>query len=195
MHHLATEIYALVRNAHEEIYKRLQQLAPQLQTMPPEELADVAYALRHCFEKWLPDCTKETKRVAHIAELLACQLRLTALNPDSIKTEYCTAAPALNTMAVIPTRKKDPDGYEKLMNYLGIDLNLRDRGKVLFREGEIETEVVKVHWPGFVGLLTRLAANGYPMPDGIDPNKTYTEYRLNIRSRKGVLDETPDNPF
>jgi hypothetical protein len=50
-------------------------------------------------------------------------------------------------------------------------------------------DVVRPHWPGLKEYLTKLAQQGLPLPPGIDPQKTYSEYTLEVRKKKGVLED------
>lgn len=102
---------------------------------------------------------------------------------DPIRTENVTATPDMKVNASIPTFEKQPFQYAELMTYLGVDSCLWDKGVVLTELGEEHTEVVRVHWPGFQSLITRLKAQGLPLPNGIDPNATFTEFALRMRKK------------
>lgn len=185
----AVELYETARAAHETAYKLTQALQQMLPRADNETRVNIGFACREAF-KYLDDARKLAQGAAEQSERIACLDWLqSTIDGEPIKTEYVTASPDMKTQATIPTIEKNPDGYHKLMDYLGVDPILRDKGKVLTAEGEEETEVVKVNWNGFVSLLTRLQAAGYPLPDGIDTNATFTQYRLRYRRKKGVADK------
>ena len=180
------ECYADAKAAHEAVYIKLQKLRQTFPELPIEELADAAYALRES-EKYLEDTRKELKATAQTIERFCCLKYLTdASNTEPIRTEYCTATPDMQTCAKIPKRKDNPAAYEAMMKWLGIDPLLWDYGEIETENGIEDTEVVSVHWPGFTALLGRLAANGLPLPDGVEVDATYHLYKLRIRKRKAV---------
>lgn len=176
--------------AHAEIYDLLGQIRKSVNAeLECEELADIAIFCREA-ESHLDDMRKEVKKTKELCEKLCCLRYLEdatrMMKKEPIRTEYQTASPEMSTFARIPTIEKDPEGYTKLMTYLGIDRQLWDYGEILTENGKEHTEVVKVNWPGFMALLTRLKAEGLPLPDGIDPNATYVEYKLRMK-KKGEL--------
>lgn len=155
----------------------------------PNTLADVAVILAEA-EKFAEDTNKEIKAFRKTMERLTVMKYLQdatlVMQGEPIRTEYVTATPEMKTCAKIPEADKQPEEYAALMTYLGIDPVLWDKGKVLTELGEEETEVTKINWPGFQSLVTRLQAAGLPLPDGIDPAKTYQLFSLRMRKRKGL---------
>lgn len=195
MNPLLQDCYRTAKAAHEALYIRLQQIRQTLASQTLEGLADIAYALRES-EKYLQDIRKENTATAETAERLCCLRYLEdASNVEPIRTEYCTATPDMKTCAKVPNLKNDPKGYASMMQWLGIDPILWDQGEIETESGKEDTEVVSVHWPGFTALLGRLAANGLPLPDGIEVDATYHLYKLRIRKRKGVIDSETNNHF
>lgn len=138
------------------------------------ELADWVYALRESYT-FVDNLRKDIKAAMETCEKLACLFWIEMQDGDPIKTEYVTATPKVKMIASIPSKKKDPEQYAKLMNFLGVDEKLYD-----------EIEVVRPHWPGFVEMVSQLAEKGLPLPDGIDPTKTFPQYSLIVRKQKGV---------
>lgn len=196
MNPLAQEIYQLAKDAHEMILTRCIELRRTMVNQTAPTNVNCAYALRESLAL-IEDTAKQAKQIKELLERLVCLRIIEAGNADPIKTEYCTATPDVKICAAIPTFEKDRTSYEKLMTYLGIDPVLWDTGKFLTELGEIETEVVKVNWPGFQDFITRLAAEGSPVPDGIDASKCYSIYRLLMRKNGPVLQgyEIPAEEF
>lgn len=177
--------------AHRDIYNALATVKQSVTSESScEDLADYAIALRET-EKHLEDIRKEVTAYLTNVERLTCLRYLEdasrVMKGEPIRTENVTASPDMKVCAKIPTFEKDPVNYEKLMDYLGIDPCLRDRGKFLTDLGEEYTEVVRVHWPAFQSLCTRLKAGGHQLPDGIDTEATYTQFALRMRKRGDLL--------
>ena len=189
MHPTAQEIYRKARELHETIYKLAVELTAMVPQNSNEENCDLAYAMREA-DKYVDDTRKEMTRLSKLAQSIVCLKWSQLAGGKPIKTDYCTGTPVPKICAHIPTVEKDPKNYRALMTYLGIDPMLWDEGKVISPLGEEETEVVKVNWPGFQALVARLAANGLPLPDGIDPNETYTLPEVRLLKRKGVLGDS-----
>lgn len=176
--------------AHAEIYESLGAIKRSVnKDATCEELADVAVALREA-ETYLKDVRVEVTKLKEYTEQVCCMLYLEdaarMMKQEPIRTDLVTASPDMKVAARIPTFEKDPVNYVKLMTYLGIDECLWDRGTMLTELGEEHTEVISVHWPGFTSLCTRLKAKGLPLPDGINPDATYTQFTLRMR-KKGEL--------
>jgi len=183
-------IYTEAINAHAAAYLKLQSVKAALPAATLNQLCNIAYALRET-TKYIEDLRKELIAIEKFAERLACMRFIqdgekTVRKKENIKTEYCTCTPAVNICAAIPKADKSPDEYNALMNWLGIDPVLRDQGEIETDRGIEDTEVVRIHWPGFQCLLNRLNSQGIALPDGIEMDKTYTEYKLRIRKKKGV---------
>lgn len=182
----AVDLYTAAKESHEKVYRLTQALQQMFARADNETRANIGFACREAY-KFADDSRKLIEGAGDLAERMTCLDYLqTSIDGEPIRTEYVTATPDMKVSASVPTIEKNPIGYQKLMDYLGIDPVLRDKGKVLTEEGEEETEVIKVNWNGFTSLLSRLQQAGYPMPDGIDPSATYTTYRLRYRKKKGV---------
>jgi hypothetical protein len=161
--------------------------------MTIEERANVAYACNQA-EKFASDTRKMIAATEEICEKLVCLAWAQDINNtgEPVRTEYVTATPDVKPCAKVPKFDKEPDKYAALMRWLGIDPVLWDCGEVLTENGQQDTEVVRVHWPGFQALVGRLASAGYPLPDGIDPNATYMLYSLRYKKRKELPDIQPE---
>ncbi len=180
--------YEIARWAHEEIYKQLQVARTTAPVEDLPEMVDIVYACRE-IGKFVDDLQKESRGLDKFVSRLACLKWLKMVDsPHNIKTEYATATPDMRICAGIPDFRHTPDAYNKLMDYLGIDPVLRDSGDIDSPHGTESTEVVRIHWPGFQSLVNRLTTEGYSLPDGIDPSKNYTDYKLGMRGRKKISD-------
>lgn len=193
-------LYSGSRKSHEDLYRLSQVINGAIPAADLETLCNIAHALRQS-NKYIEDLRKTLTAIERFAERLACMRYIQDGDNEkqaNVKTEYVTATPDVTYCASIPTLERDAEAYHSLMSYLGIDPVLRDQGIIQNEDGTRDyTEVIKVHWPGFQSLMNRLAAAGIALPDGIDPEKTYTEYKLRLRSRKEIGEATgaTENPF
>lgn len=182
--------------AHRELYNLIATIKQSVsEESECEQLADIAVALREA-ETHLEDTRKTVTNAKEVVCRLACMRYLEdasrVLQGEPIRTDLVTANPEMTICAKIPTYEKDPVAYAKMMTYLGVDEQLWDKGKILTDAGEQHTEVVRVHWPGFQSLCTRLKAHGLPLPDGIDENATFTQFTLHMRKKGPLLSKSFD---
>lgn len=176
------DIYKAAKNAHEVGINRLVDLRKTLrQESGMVEMTDLAFAMREA-SAMLDDLRKQCNEVRELAEKVACALfvRDFVNQPEviNIKTDYTTATPKPEIVPSLPTRKNDPDGYNKLMTFLGIPAEYAQAG-----ESEYKAPV-QLYWPGIVELLTKLHCEGKAMPPGIDVTKCYPSFKLVMRKRK-----------
>jgi len=175
MHTSAKLLYVQARKAHREIYKQLIDLKEDVANELSEvELADAAFALAQSI-KYLEDLRKElTKAASHIKNM-ACLLwtenQATTMNGEPIRTPYCTAMPEVKMYAPFPI-KKDREGWDELMDWLGIPKEIADK------------EIVRPHYPSMLELCTELSKEGKPLPPGVDPSKKKAQYDLKMRKTK-----------
>lgn len=191
----AQVIYSYGKTSHEEMYKKLAALKSEIDRCNNfAELCDYAFAVDGA-HKFIEDLKKELWKFRESINKKVCELWLQAaqshLNSGqsfdrSIRTDYVTATPNIGQAPNIPKASgdnADPEGYKKLMDYLGIDTSKWARKE----DGEL-SEVVKIHWPGIVALVTERLSAGLPCPPGIDVSKMLPVYKLTLRKRRDVLD-------
>lgn len=186
----AAALFIDAKAVHESAFSKIEALKGEAYKADLPTLANMGYALRET-EKYITDLRKDISSLRGLVALLFCRQFASDtanMTRENIKTEYCTCSPQPNIQAQIPTFDKSPAEYTKLMDYLGVDPMLRDQGSIETENGIEDTEVLRVHWPAFQSLMRRLAAAGVALPDGIDTEKTFTEFTLLIRRSKGVLE-------
>lgn len=179
----AQELYRTIKAAHEAAVKTIAKLETDIQAAcqgSKEECADIAYALREVRE-FAEDIRKRADALGRTSQAAACMLALAEANAQSIGTEYCSAALMCKTIVDMPKQKTDPEAFANVMHHLGVPESLWNLAKT----GK-EHCVIAPHWPGLMELLSEQTAQGLPLPKGIDPNKSFTEYSLRIRGRKSV---------
>lgn len=138
-----------------------------------EELADMVYTVTKVLELF-KEVEKKTRGTTELAERLLCMLWAQRSDAEPVRTSHCTITPRIRMAAQIP--KKGTPEHEALMQYLNISPELQ------------ETDAVRPHWPGLVDLMTKLLTEGRPLPQGVDPSKTYPVYGVTIRSKKGITE-------
>ena len=175
MEQKAKQLFSLVRTMHEQVYPVLNRLHEETKTAPATQTSavDLAYAMRE-ISALADSVRKEAEKVNKLATKIACALWVKQESTDPIRTEYCTATPRIGAICALPTLKKDPEGYVKLCAFFGID------------ETEAKADTFRPHWPTMVERLSDMLANGEPVPEGIDPQQTYPDYKLTIRKKTGV---------
>jgi hypothetical protein len=172
------QLYKRVSDDFKETYALLSALGKRCEHLNDmQELADGALACREVY-RLADDTRKEVDKLRKLCERMACLLWVKDSDGEPIRTRFCTATPDVKIIASIPKRTTRPDDYARLMTHLGIPVEMWDR----------DIEVVRPHWPGFVDYISKLTAQGLPMPPGIDPDRTYPEYHLRTRRTRDVDD-------
>jgi len=174
----ARELYKRVVSTHNMLHEMIVRINQELtQETEPKELADYAFAL-HKAAELADDTRKELTKSDNLAQRKACYECVVAGVHGPIKTEYTTATLDIKTCVRIPRKSAEPEAYAKLMQYLGVPEDLYNC--------EEEKEILRPHWPGLMELVSRLCAEGKPLPPGIDPDATFPEYRLKMRQSKHI---------
>ena len=158
------------QDIHLDIYTKIEAVCGNLKNKSKEELVDVGWAAKkasECFD----DLRKELNKLESLAARLTC-LKATEEEVVKVKGTYATASTELKMSANLPSRSKNPEEYVALCEFLGIPSDLN------------ELDLIRVHWPGFTELYTRLSKEGKPTPPGIDIAKTHAIYSLRYRERK-----------
>lgn len=177
MRHDIKTAYKTVSDMHTTAYQELQDVQDAVKTCSdPKELADYSYGLRE-ISKYSDDIRKIADAIKETAEKIACAICVRDEHVGTIRTPYCVATPKLRMTASLPSKKREPEEYNRLLEFLGI------RGELS------ETDCVRLHWPGMVDLITMRMEQGKPLPPGMETAKTYPVYSLSpMRKLKGVLD-------
>lgn len=174
------DLYKQIRAVHQRFVQIDAWLEEEIKCATDKyDMTDVAFASREISEL-CKEIVKLANQKQRFAERMACLIAIAEANPNAYQTDYVTASPDIKTIVSIPKKSTHPEGFGKLMQYLGVPDELYS--------GEGDKEVVRPHWPGLVDRIARDLAEGKPMPPGTDPNKTYAEYKLKMRERKGVAE-------
>lgn len=178
------QIYVATKEWHEDLVARLMHLRKQVSTCRDmKELADAFYALRET-EKLANDIAKECRLVmdvlAKAVGALFVNEALTNPSMTKITTDYCFAEPDVKSAVSIPSRKRDPEGYKKLLQHLGIPEHL------IGDDSDDGVKPISVNWKGMTDYVSDMIARGEPLPPCFDPSVTYPVYKLSVRKRKEV---------
>jgi hypothetical protein len=177
---IVKELYARTREAHSEIYTLLiavQKLKQTPGAMTLEEFADAAYATDKA-AKMLKDLEREMRLEHERIERLTCLIwtKLGDAAEKNIKTPYVTATPDVKLMAALPTRKKNPEEFKKLMKYLKIpECHIGD---------EDQKGIIDLNFRAMIEWLSDRQAQGLPLPPGIEASTTYPVYKLLLLSKE-----------
>lgn len=186
MQERAKELYRKTFNYFMDVYQEIQNYRADAKRLNSiEDQADLAYVVRE-IEKLLDDVRKEIGKLERQSHMLTSVLYLKS--PDSveiatslnstlwIETEYCKAKPTIQKSPIIPKLKNEPAEYIKMMAYFGVGPDIA------------ELDIVRVHWPNLKIHINDLLKVGKPTPPGINPEAMFTDYTLQIRKKKGILE-------
>lgn len=139
-----------------------------------EEMADLVFLMKQA-EPLLADLKSTINTVMELMQNLAAAKFLKSpevmANPGRVHIEGQLTKAEINVRvhASIPSPKKEPVEYRKMMMALGVS------------EQCIENDHVRPHFPKICDLITELAAQGKPPPPGL--GATYPRYWLTCRKK------------
>ena len=168
------EVYAIATAVHTEIYEALKVLAQNKTNMSLGMLCDCVLALREANKK-LTDTVASINVASEGIQDAIC-LRYVAdpkylESGEQVYGNFCRGKPEYKARAKVPSFSKEPERYNAMMDWLGVPVDLRDRGKELYAEGEFHTKVVDVYYPGLQDMLQKYALNGIGTPDWLPPKE------------------------
>lgn len=144
------------------------------------EMADTAFVLKEVAalaDHIRKECNRELALLSQIFTAMW------AMSPEvdgkAVSTDYCTVYPDPVKRAAIPSFTKSPDEYALLMRDIGIPENV------------IKDGLVMLHWDRYGDYLTNLERTGAPPIEGSRAQRLYTEFRLRIRRKRGVVPSSP----
>lgn len=177
MHQRVADLYLTVQRTYMETHEAITRIrTASLTESSKEELADTAFALSRAFQ-YARDLKTELEKLQELCEKLCCLKCSVEENAETIRTPYVTATPTMKPIATLPKRKEDPEGYKKLMIWLGVPEHM------IVMDDE-EREPLRPHWPAVMDKLADAMEKGLPLPPGIDINKTWPKYGLTKREGK-----------
>ena len=173
----AREYYVRVKAMYEYHVKNLIKIRDEIEkTADVKELVDWAYALNQS-NKFIDEIRKNLNGLEELAEKICCVVYIQTGNSEPVRTPHCTGSPGVTLKASLPKRRGQHDEWVKLMVHLGVPKHLIDVE---------DQQALDFHWPGLMAYLTRLQMEGKPLPPGVDVNKTYPEYHVTLKGRRGV---------
>lgn len=141
---------------------------------PLKELIDFIYVIRTTSEMF-NDLRKEASGVEVSMINVACLLYLSRGKDGPIRGDLATGTPNVTMSAKIPSLKKDPDNFIKLMEYFGIPAS------------PIKEGILKPYWPGLCEHISKCATEGKPLPPGIQKDSQYPVYKMQIRNKVDII--------
>jgi len=140
-----------------------------------EEMTDVVYILRECNEL-IENMRKEADSCSNHVQQMTCVKWATAhindpTKADPIRTELCTGTPEIRQAPHVPNPRSEPEEWAKVCKFFGIPDNAQG--------------LVRLHWPSISTAVTKMLAEGKPLPDGVDPSRTYTVHKLRCMAKRG----------
>lgn len=179
MNNAVRALYTIAADAHDDIYRHLQDLEINVRAGNSlEEHADTVLALRESCNLF-DDMRKMCNGLKELTEKICCAIAIKDGQIDPIRTDHCTATVCIKQMASLPRRSTNPKDYEALMSYLCVPKSLWDG----------TNDAIRPHWPGMVDHITQLAKEGKPLPPGISIDKVYPVYKLSpLTKKKGILE-------
>lgn len=164
------QTYHDTKQVHSKLYQELKQIEQLFATQNLAGKIDTVYALQKVSDT-LTDIRKQVDKVVKsMTKPISIQMEFEQL--ASISTPYCTAKTKVEMFANVPhKREKDPEKFDRLMQGLGVPLQVSQQ------------EGVRFHWPGFKDLLTLQQEQGLPLPEGLSMDDVYTEYTLQCRKK------------
>lgn len=166
------DVYQKLHTVHRLFITDCLELEKRIVGMPDtQELADICYALREVFTL-IDDMRKETRKLQDYASKLFTVIWASDPNSteDKVKTDWCTVSAEPKTRCSSPSPEKEPERYRDVMKLLGVP------------DDVIELKALRADWDSFGDWLTEMQLAGKAIPDSV--GRTYTEYRVHIRSRK-----------
>lgn len=177
LYHQIKVLHAMTHQTIMELHERMKR-----DKLPMEAMGDIAYAMKHA-TAMLEDTRKSTKSVVELAERLACLHYVSkSLNEPStapIRGMISSCTPKVTLAVVLPTLKKNPDGYRTMMLALGCP------------EALLDDEALKPNWKRLNEIATERSEKGQPAIPGLDLANTYPDYALIAR---GLKDADVDDP-
>lgn len=151
--------------------KRIMELKELENVNNLDDCIDAIYSIRETVA-YLEALRKQLEAVSEEFQTVVCMSLLTR-HKKSHSTEYCTGVKRSTLSYNIPTKKKEPEEYCALMEFLNIPPDV------------IRQELVRVHWPAFREYATGLISKGIEPP--IDPSKKTPHFGVTIRKKKDIL--------
>lgn len=169
------EYFTAVRELHLRTYAHLTKIQDDLKAgkFTLVDMVNFLYVFRET-SRLADDIRKELDGSSGLMEKVCCAMYIARcsndqMRPEPIRTGMATGTPSVKMGARLPSRRDEPENFAALMKYLGVD------------DSAIATDVVRPHWPGIVASLTQLAAEGKPLPPGVDTNATYPVYTVSLK--------------
>ena len=133
--------------------------------------ADNVYAMREA-EKYAEELLKEIRKAHTTCQKVACLICMKTLR-DGIITDYCSGKPVTKIVPKVPAKRRyDPEGFDKLMAFIGVS------------EEVYLSELVRFNWPEVIKFCNDRLSEGKNLPCKIDDEMNH--YGFTVRKRKEI---------
>ena len=140
---------------------------------------NMVYVLRET-ARYADDLRKEAEGIQHLLEQLCCLQHTMSQSTDPVRATFATGSPTVKIGLKLPNKDAEPQRYAELMKGLGI------------KEERVAKGLFKADWKRLCEHATALAAEGKPLPPGINPKDTFPTYSVTLH-RTASLDEVVEN--
>lgn len=178
--------YRELINVHRQVIETVIFARGAVARLSQEERVDAALVLKllsQLGDDVRKECFSAEKLFAQTTCAVWAQQQLTDPSlPDKIIGEIASGTPDVRIAAQLPHKTREPEQYAAFARWCG----LSDDG--------IARGIMHPHWPSVSAVVTELMQLGRPLPDGIPPERTFAEYRLNpLRRLKNAaaIEATP----
>ena len=170
----------VLHDSVKDLYLELLPLLTRLEEKTQEDMittmgyqqVDTAYACRDTIAL-LDALKKKINKLYRISQTIASTM-MTVDNKDKLTTQHATASKNPKLWFKITTkREKNPEEHDKLLEFCGVPKEIA------------EAEIVRLHPPNFMEMITTLIGRGDPVPVDME-NITATNLDLRITKRKEI---------
>lgn len=160
----ALRMYQRMEQIHNNACQAIVKLIEGMQSTSLPDMVDATFLLREC-AVFCEDLRKEFNRMQELIERTACYMHTQdsikdPSTPERVRGEFATGTPNVTETASLPKAGSEEDLA------LRAALGLQD------------SPLTRIHWPTMNEHLSMLSSEGKPLPPGIDPSKTHTQYKF-----------------
>lgn len=191
------EAYAIMKTTFGEVYQMIKAVESKQTTLSINDLVDIQFCCREA-SKLADDIRKQFNAMQELQAKLTCAIwtiqatsgNLADEDKKTIKGQFCSGTPDMKVRVRLPTFDNEPERYKRLMDWLDIKQDLQDKGEIGEGEEKFNTEIVRVHYPGFQCYIDAMIKQGYALPDFIDPTNPqdcWTEAVVRLHKTQDLL--------
>lgn len=160
--------YGRVTKMHSDLVMLLDSVQQHARTdLNPGAVVDAVFILKK-IEQFLESTRKEVTKALEMTQKVGCLLAMQSNN--SIRGEIANGYGESSQKMLIPDREKEPQQYAALMKALGAPM----------------LDTIRPSFSGVEAFVTGLAAEGKPMPAGLEHCRTIPKFTIRARANSGI---------